>query len=329
MAAQLPPIDSIRTIFDPATCIKRGFAQVSASKKRSPAPHNLYYELHGSTDESAEKIVFIMGLNNSSFAWHNQVSHFGSKPGYQVLVFDNRGVGHSDTPGRLYKTSEMALDVVDLLDVLGWTKERQVHVHGVSMGGMIAQELAYAIPKRIASLALVSTKAGDKSDWPSRSSIIMFGKLMTGTSGSPEQTVSMVADTLYPQSYLESPDPNNAGKTMRDAVIKDFLRRVEIGKLQSGRGKVAQMAAVMGHKVSPERLKVIATSIPKVAVLFGDEDELINVSRGRELHANLPGSEYKEVKGAGHALCSQIKEEYNEWCEGIVAEGRKLSGPPV
>lgn len=126
-----------------------------------------------------------MGLNNSSFAWEKQVDYFASlghssvsKTGerkdesgnepeedqYQVLVFDNRGVGHSDTPFGFYKTSEMARDAVELLEYIGWidppatsstvpsklangatapTSEstRNLNAVGVSMGGMIALEL--------------------------------------------------------------------------------------------------------------------------------------------------------------------------------------------
>lgn len=41
----------------------------------------------------------------------------------------------------IYKTSEMAKDTVDLLEFLGWTADRSVHLFGVSMGGMISQEL--------------------------------------------------------------------------------------------------------------------------------------------------------------------------------------------
>ena len=60
---------------------------------------------------------------------------------YTCLMFDNRGMGDSDKPLLRYTTSEMAKDIVELLDHVGWTQSRSVHVVGISMGGMIAQEL--------------------------------------------------------------------------------------------------------------------------------------------------------------------------------------------
>ncbi len=54
------------------------------------------------------------------------------------------GMGESDKPLLRYSTSEMAKDAVELCDHLGWTKKRQLHVIGPSMGGMIAQELVRA-----------------------------------------------------------------------------------------------------------------------------------------------------------------------------------------
>ena len=50
-------------------------------------------------------------------------------------------MGESDKPGIRYTTSEMAKDTLELLEHVGWTGKRQLHVIGVSMGGMIAQEL--------------------------------------------------------------------------------------------------------------------------------------------------------------------------------------------
>lgn len=84
-----------------------------------------------------------MGLAGLKSAWQNQTKHFGHTHAsqYSSLIFDNRGMGESDKPLRRYSTSEMARDAVELVDHLGWTQPRQLHVIGVSMGGMIAQEL--------------------------------------------------------------------------------------------------------------------------------------------------------------------------------------------
>lgn len=84
-----------------------------------------------------------MGLAALKSGWQNQTKHFGhtNASQYSNLIFDNRGIGESDKPLRRYSTSEMARDTVELIDQLGWTEPRQLHVLGVSMGGMIAQEL--------------------------------------------------------------------------------------------------------------------------------------------------------------------------------------------
>lgn len=75
--------------------------------------------------------------------WQRQTKDFGHSEAdkYTCLVFDNRGMGSSDKPILRYTTSEMAKDIIELLDHVGWTEERSVHVVGISMGGMIAQEL--------------------------------------------------------------------------------------------------------------------------------------------------------------------------------------------
>ena len=57
------------------------------------------------------------------------------------MIYDNRGMGESDKPILRYSTSEMARDALELLDHVGWTGERSTHVVGISMGGMIAQEM--------------------------------------------------------------------------------------------------------------------------------------------------------------------------------------------
>ena len=88
-----------------------------------------------------------MGLGGIKTAWQRQTKDFAHTKGdkYTSLVFDNRGMGESDKPLSRYSTSEMAKDTVELLDHVGWTGQRQLHIIGISMGGMIAQEMVRCI----------------------------------------------------------------------------------------------------------------------------------------------------------------------------------------
>lgn len=84
-----------------------------------------------------------MGLGGMKYAWQRHTKDFAhAQPdAYSVLAMDNRGIGESDKPFFRYSTSEMARDVVEVLDHIGWSAKRECHVVGISMGGMIAQEL--------------------------------------------------------------------------------------------------------------------------------------------------------------------------------------------
>lgn len=100
-----------------------------------------------------------MGLGGLKSAWQRQTKDFAHTQAdkFSSLIIDNRGIGESDRPVMRYSTSEMAKDVLEVVDYLKWTGKRELHVVGVSMGGMIAQELAYMVPDRVCSLSLVST----------------------------------------------------------------------------------------------------------------------------------------------------------------------------
>jgi pimeloyl-ACP methyl ester carboxylesterase len=104
----------------------------------------------------------------------------------------------------MISTSGMAGDVVVLLDYIGWTGHRELHIVGISMGGMISQgehvcegirsysftiipELALRIPHRIASLSLVATKAG-----------VRFSAMNLTPVGYPETICILDADFVYP-----------------------------------------------------------------------------------------------------------------------------------
>jgi pimeloyl-ACP methyl ester carboxylesterase len=96
-----------------------------------------------------------VGFTGTEVISHSpQVEYFSSLPEFTVCIFDNRGSGLSSCPKPPYKTTMLAEDAVALLDHLEW---EDVHIVGLSMGGMIAQELAYKLGNRVVSLCLQST----------------------------------------------------------------------------------------------------------------------------------------------------------------------------
>lgn len=91
-----------------------------------------------------------MGLGAFKWYWQRQTMDFGHDQAskYSCLVFDNRGMGESGKPVMRYSSSEMAKDTLEMLRHLGWSGERSVHIIGISLGGMIAQEIVSARGRR-------------------------------------------------------------------------------------------------------------------------------------------------------------------------------------
>lgn len=111
---------------------------------------DMYYEIHG----EGEPVVLIAGLNSD----HTLYQKLGIIPRlaerYQVVAFDNRGVGRTDKPDIPYSIEMMADDTAGLMNALGI---EQAHILGTSLGGRIAVALALRHPQQVKSLILVST----------------------------------------------------------------------------------------------------------------------------------------------------------------------------
>jgi 3-oxoadipate enol-lactonase len=98
-------------------------------------------------------VLLINGLGSPAVSWALQVKALA--PHFQVITFDNRGIGETDLPADpVYATAQMADDAAALVRQL---HVERVHVIGASMGGTIAQELALRHPKLVRSLVLACT----------------------------------------------------------------------------------------------------------------------------------------------------------------------------
>ncbi|CAE6410880.1 unnamed protein product [Rhizoctonia solani] len=311
-----------KTIFSDQTLIKKGLCPVTILKDQVSAieSHSLYYELHG---RGPEKMLCIMGLNSSSFGWQHQVEHFGPLEKYSILVFDNRGVGHSDAPRGPYTTSGMAEDVITLLDHVGWVEERQLHVIGISMGGMVAQELATRIPRRIASLVLAVTSSGghvwnNLPPWKGVSTLTRLTFIKD-----PAVKVQMIMDMVFPLSWLAEPSATDPKVTNREAQTRLYMTRILATTPQTLMGTLSQMAAGLSHRVTPDRLRQIANDIPKIMLITGDEDNLVPPQCSEWIKQCMgPNVRLEKWERTGHALQIQRPERFNALIEKVIEESR-------
>jgi 3-oxoadipate enol-lactonase len=126
------------------------------------AGSRIYWKLEGMDD--APTLVLLNSIGTDMDLWATALPYL--RPSYRLLRIDTRGHGASDVVDGDYNMSTLAADVFAAMDAAGVTSAA---VAGVSLGGMIAMEMALAHPGRVSALALICTSATmDKAAWADR-----------------------------------------------------------------------------------------------------------------------------------------------------------------
>jgi len=254
-----------------------------------PSEHLNGIDIHYQVDGQGEQTVLLVnGLADDLTTWVYQVPALVSA-GYQVVTFDNRGIGASSAPAGPYSAELLSADAKALVDHLGLT---DIHLMGVSMGGMIAQQYALDHPRDLRSLTLACTYA---APGPFCSRMFSMWADIAPVQGVPfvMRDVTLWAFTV---PFFEQ----------REAELVEFETAMRYLDM-SVPAYLAQLAVIQQHDTT-RRLHEI--QIPTL-VLAGEHDILIPTALSHELHALIPGSQWQTTTG-GHGCLWEHPDAFND-----------------
>ena len=272
----------------------------------------------------SKPILLIAGLGSQLLAWSDDMCKELVDNGFFVIIFDNRDVGLStkfenagipnmmeiaasynrgERPILPYTLEDMADDAIGILDALNINK---AHICGASMGGMIAQIVAYRYPSRVLSLTIIMSTTGNPS--------------------LPQAKPEMMAKFFAPvpserEAYIEE-------MVKRDRLVYgnfDYnesqgrkYRTNEYDRCYYPDGIARQMAAMaVPGNIQP----MISTISAPTLVIHGKEDPFNSVEAGKEIASTIIGAELLLLDGMGHSIPNDVLRQV---VEAISANSNKI-----
>jgi len=236
-------------------------------------------ELNYERGGSGEPLLLIQGMSANHRAW-GEPFRSRLEEAFEVIVFDNRGMGLSSPVSDPFAIADMAADTIGLMEAL---ELESAHVMGISMGGMIAQELVLAHPERVRSLTLGCTYCGgegsqlmDPADFQ--------GLVAAMASGDQDRVFAAMYELNLSPGFRAEASHFDAFAAMA-------------AELPSPRETIGlQLQAIMGHNTR-DRLPGIVTP---TLVIHGTVDRVLGVANGRLIGSLIPGARLEIFDEVGH-----------------------------
>ena len=286
--------------------------------------NNIEIEYEAIGDHNSKPLLLIAGLGSQMLAWSDEICESLSNRGFFVIRFDNRDVGLStkfedagmpnfleinaayasgEIPEVPYTLEDMASDAIGILDALNIDK---AHVCGASMGGMIAQVLAYRYPSRILSLTTIISTTGNP-DLPQAKPEIMaqfFAPV-------PSERKAYIEEMVKRDSLIH-------GTFAFDADQGRGYRTKEFDRCYYPEGIARQLAAMaIPGNIKP---KISAIQAPTL-VIQGKEDPFNSVEAGKEIATTIPRAELLILDGMGHSFPHELMPHI---IKALVANSNKI-----
>jgi pimeloyl-ACP methyl ester carboxylesterase len=249
-----------------------------------------YYDNHAT---HKPVMVFIHGLGENLNSWHNQIDYF--KTDYRVIAMDLRGHNRTDDGTKAITIKQFAADVIALLDVL---QIQQAHIVGLSMGGIIAQQLAIDYPERILTLSLCDTACYATDEAKAK----LDGRIEMIKSISMDEMANFIVTACLPAKYDQK---------IYDEAFAIF--------------RVNRQAPYLAATVATFSID-FRNDLPKITlptlVFTGELDKATPVEAAECIHKLIPHSEMHVIPGVGHLSKLEKPGEFNQLIEDFLSRNK-------
>ncbi|MEM7094594.1 MAG: alpha/beta hydrolase [Actinomycetota bacterium] len=237
-----------------------------------------------STGEGTEPLLLINGLSSPRVSYEEGFVDALVGRGFDVVRYDNRDAGRATPTQGGYLLADMANDAIAVIDAVGW---ETAHVFGMSMGGMIVQQLGIDHADRLRSITSVMSATGNPEY--GTSSKEAREALMTPA---PTEREAWLAHRLKTEPVWASPaEWTPEGSRAKGELMYDYGVQPQ--------SVIHQYTAIMSSPPREDALREVQT---KTLVLHGDKDTLLHKSGGERTAELMPNSTYVELVGMGHDL---------------------------
>jgi pimeloyl-ACP methyl ester carboxylesterase len=257
-----------------------------------------YYE-----EGEGPPLLLIMGLAGRASSWSERFLEL-LRPRFKVIRFSNRGMGTSECPAGEFTVRMMAEDAVGLL---GELDIHRAHVMGISMGGMIAQELVLNHPGLVRGLVLGCTTCGGTQGIPTPAE--------SAQAFVPQQGQSMEEMVRKLLEVSTTPEFVVREKAFIDEMLRDYVSsppRMDV--------VMRQMAAVAQFSTYDRLPEIKAPTL----IVHGEEDRLLPFQNAGILKERIAGAEMKPFPGVGHMF---FWERHEETADAIVEFLSSVAAP--
>jgi pimeloyl-ACP methyl ester carboxylesterase len=243
------------------------------------------YRIYG----DGHPLVMIMGYGSTMRLWDPMLIRLLSSY-YKLIIFDNRGMGNTETGQRPFSIEQFADDTAGLMDALDI---QQAHVLGWSMGGLIAEEVALRHPGKVNKLILYAAHC-NANLFPSAPEVV---QKLTDMSGSPQERGMRFISTLFPTDWLRS----------NQERIKEIFYRPMGSTPPETMNK--QSMAIGKWKGCCDRLGEIKNA---ALIITGADDILVPPRNAQYLTGKIPHAQLVSYENGGHGLMFQYPEKFSE-----------------